>query len=225
MIGVVGLAAYNWWVLVPFQAGLLRSPNGFFSDLEVPGQPDAAIMQHLDLLAGVLLLIALLLRGSSGRKVARRAEWSWMLVFAVAGIIGERFPYTCSEGTSPTCRALEWHFQLPVHHYVHIVSGIAEFVALTVAAVLAHRRTKGDSTIEASVHRFVVVALKVGYPLLGVAYLTDRLGVFVEPIFFLAFTAMAAAVLFEPRFTRSVVEERTHGRTVRSPARHVRLWP
>src|SRR5208283_1649897 len=39
--GLVGVAAYNWWIVVPFRSGLLKSPNGFFSDLEVSGRPDA----------------------------------------------------------------------------------------------------------------------------------------------------------------------------------------
>ena len=38
-----GLLAYNWWVLVPFKPGLLRSPDEFFSNLEVTGQPYATL--------------------------------------------------------------------------------------------------------------------------------------------------------------------------------------
>ena len=78
------------------------------------------------------------------------------------------------------------------------VSGIAEFATLTVAAVIAMRRTRGDGTPEARVYCRLVKVLAVGYPLLGLVYLTDRLGTLVEPIFFLAFSAMVLAELFEP---------------------------
>jgi hypothetical protein len=40
--------------------------------------------------------------------------------------------------------------------------------------------------------------LAVSYPVLGVVYLTDRLGTFIEPIFFISFSAMLLAEVFEP---------------------------
>jgi hypothetical protein len=46
------------------------------------------------------------------------------------------------------------------------------------------------------------VALLVGYPLLAVAYLTDRFGSFVEPVFFIGFSVMIFIELFEPRRAR-----------------------
>ena len=47
----------------------------------------------------------------------------------------------------------------------------------------------------------------IGYPLLGVAYLTDRFGAFVEPIFFVCFSVMVAIELLEPRRRPSEVKE------------------
>ena len=38
----------------------------------------------------------------------------------------------------------------------------------------------------------IVKVLAVGYPFLGLVYLTDRLGTFVEPIFFIAFSVDGA---------------------------------
>jgi hypothetical protein len=175
----------------------MPSVNGFFSDLEATGRPHAALMSDADLVAGLLVVTALLLRGSTARNGVRR-EWKWMVAFALAGAIGGRYPYACAEGLSASCRQMEWHLQLPVHHYVHVVSGIAEFATLTTAAVLALRRTRHEGTVEARVYAAVVAVLVVGYPLLGLVYLTDRLGTFVEPIFFVAFSAMVLAELFEP---------------------------
>jgi hypothetical protein len=197
VVAVAGVAAYNWWVVVPFVPGLMPSVNGFFSDLEATGRPHAALMSDADLTAGILMVAALLLRGPRAGQGVRR-EWKWLVVFALAGAVGGRYPYACAEGLSATCRRLEWHLQLPVHHYVHVVSGIAEFAALTVAAVIAMRRTRGQSTIEARVYQGVVKVLAIGYPLLGLVYLTDRLGTLVEPVFFVAFSVVVLSVIFEP---------------------------
>jgi hypothetical protein len=197
VLGVGGVAFYNWWVVVPFVPGMMPSINGFFSDLEVSGRPHAGLLSDADMLAGLLMVAALLLRGSfAGHGV--RSEWKWMVAFGVAGMVGGRYPYYCSEGLSATCRHLEWRLRLPAHHYVHVVSGIAEFAFLTVAAVIAMRRTRHDGTVEARIYRGVVGTLVLAYPLLGLVYLTDRLGTFVEPIFFVVFSAMLLTEVYEP---------------------------
>jgi hypothetical protein len=194
---VGGVVAYNWWVVVPFVPGLMPSVNGFFSDLEATGRPHSGLMADADLTAGLLMIAALILRGAAGPRGVRR-EWKWMVAFAAAGAIGGRYTYACSEGLSATCRAMEWHLQLPLHHYIHVVAGVAEFAFLTTAALLAMRRTRGDGTGFARVYSAVVVTLVAGYPLLGLSYLTDRLGTLVEPIFFIAFSVMFLAEILEP---------------------------
>jgi hypothetical protein len=197
VLGVGGVVAYNWWVVVPFVPGLMPSVNGFFSDLEATGRPHADLMADADMVAGVLLVAALLLRGSRAQGGVRK-DWKWMVAFAVAGAVGGRYTYACSEGLSATCRQMEWHLQLPVHHYIHVVSGIAEFATLTTAVIIARRRTRNDGTPEARVYAWLVRTLVVGYPLLALVYLTDRLGTLVEPIFFVAFSAAVLTHLFEP---------------------------
>ena len=197
VLAVAGVVAYNWWVVVPFVPGLMPTVNGFFSDLEATGRPHAALMSDADMAAGILLAAALVLRGPAGRHGVRR-EWKWMLAFAFAGAVGGRFPYACSEGLSAACRTAEWNLQLPLHHYVHVVSGIAEFATLTVAAVIAMRRTGKDGTPESHVYSGVVKVLAVAYPILGLVYITDRFGTFVEPIFFITFSVMMLAEVFEP---------------------------
>ncbi len=197
LVGVTGVLAYNWWVVVPFVPGLMPSVNGFFSDLEASGRPHAPLMSDADLIAGVLMAAALLLRGSNASGAVRK-EWKWLMLFAIGGAVGGRYPYACSEGLSATCRTLEWHLQLPIHHYVHVVAGITEFATLTTAALIAMRRTRGQGTIEARIYSGLVKALAIGYPFLGLAYLTNRLGTLVEPVFFAAFSVMILAEVFEP---------------------------
>jgi hypothetical protein len=197
VLAVGGVVAYNWWVVVPFVPGLMPSANGFFSDLEATGRAHSGLMSDADVAAGVLMLVALFLRGSRGGQGVRR-EWKWMVAFALAGVVGGRYSYACAEGLSETCRQLEWHLELPIHHYIHVVSGIAEFATLTAAAIIAMRRTRDDATPEARIYKGLVEVLAIGYPLLGLVYLTDRLGAFVEPIFFVTFSAMVLTEVFEP---------------------------
>ena len=196
-VGIVGIAVYNWWVFVAVEGRLVTTPNELFSDLEANGQPEAAVLQHLDLAAGLLLVVALVLRGPKGPS-GRRAEWPWLVAFGASGAIGGRFAYACPEGLSATCRAAEWHLALPLHHYVHMAAGVAEFTTATVAIYLAWRRTRGQGTTEARAVEWVGRALLLAYPILGFAYLTDRLGAFVEPVFFICFSAMVIVELVEP---------------------------
>jgi hypothetical protein len=189
--------SYNWWVIVPIIPGMMPSRNGFFSDLEVAGRAHASLLLDADLLAAVLMFAALVLRGPRGPAGPRR-EWPWLLVFALAGAIGSRYPYACSEGLSAACRHLEWTGQLPWHHYIHMAAGVVEFATLTIAAFLATRRTLHTATLNARAYRAVLWTILAGYPLLGAVYITDRLGTFVEPIFFVAFSAMLLIELFEP---------------------------
>ena len=196
-VGIVGIAVYNWWVFVAVEGRLVTTPNELFSDLEANGQPEAAVLQHLDLAAGLLLVVALVLRGPKGPS-GRRADWPWLVAFATAGAVGGRFAYACPEGLSATCRAAEWRLALPLHHYVHMAAGVVEFTTATVAIYLAWRRTRGQGTTEARAVEWVGRALLLAYPVLGFAYVTDRLGAFVEPVFFICFSAMVIVELVEP---------------------------
>jgi hypothetical protein len=185
---VAAIAAYNWWVAVPYEHRL-ASVDSFFSDLEVRGAPGAALYAHLDIVAGTLFLLALCLVLPATR--ARRTEWWLFTGFAVAATAGGLFPFSCAEGADSVCRRAEWHFQLPLSHYLHMLFGIFEFAAITAAVIVARRRTSrlGAATAEATAFRWLAVIVVVGYGPLAIAYIGDRLGAFVEPVFFVAFSA------------------------------------
>lgn len=78
-----------------------------------------------------------------------------------------------------------------------MLSGVLEFATITTAVILAVRRTQGQRTGSALVYRGVLRIFYVAYPLLGLAYLTDRLGAFIEPVFFLSFTVVVITHLFQ----------------------------
>jgi hypothetical protein len=193
---LVGIALYNWWIVVAVQGRLLTNSDEFFSDLEAVGRPDANVLQNLDFIAGLTLLAALLLRGSRGPPGAR-CDMKWDGVFSIATGLGGRFAYACSEGLIASCRSAEWHLRLPAHHYVHVVVGIVEFAAATFSVYLAWQRTRTQRTAIALGVKSIGVSLLVGYPLLAVAYLSDGLGAYFEPIFFVSFSLMVAIELFE----------------------------
>ena len=195
-VGVLGLALYNWWIPVALSGRLLTTPDELFSDLEASGRPDAAFLQHLDLAAGIVLLVALSVRGPVARGL-RRNEWPWLLAFAFSGAVGGHFSYACPEGLSASCRAAEWRLALPHHHYVHVAAGIAEFVFGTVAVYLAWQRTRPKESAVTRTVRWNARMLVLAYPVLGFAYLTDHFGAFVEPIFFTCFSVMIAVELLE----------------------------
>jgi hypothetical protein len=199
---VAGLLAYNWWMLVPFKPGLMHSPSELFSNLEVTGQPYATAMQHADLSSGLLLLAAFLVAGNRTVAAAApargtRREWLAMMGFAIAGGIGGLYPEVCNDTADAVCRRMEWRFELPASQYVHIVAGIAEFTFITVALVFAVQRNRGLNTGPAMTYRVLFRGALVAYPLLGAAYLLNRLGGVMEGVFFTGFTVMVAAQIAE----------------------------
>jgi hypothetical protein len=197
-LGLTGIVLYNWWVYVIVATNLLISTDEFFSDLEVTGRPDATLFQHFDLTAGIVLFVAFLVRGPWGPN-GKRKEWRWLLLFAVAGSVGGHYAYACPEGLSAACRSAEWHLTLPLHHYLHVIAGIFEFGFMTTAVYLARKRTRDDAGWIARGVQATWITMLVGYPLLAIAYLTDRFGAIVEPLFFVCFSMMVAIELLEPR--------------------------
>jgi hypothetical protein len=195
-LGACGVLAYNWWILVPMRPGLLRSPDELFSNLEVTGHPFATLMQRADLLSGLLMLAAFAVAGS-GNVRAGRPDWLCMMIFSLAGVAGGLFPETCADGISKSCRQLEVGLRLPLVQYLHIAAGVVEFGSITAALAFAVGRTWQLRTPTARTYRGLAWAAVAAYPLLGVAYLTDRLGAIVQALFFVGFSVMVIAELLE----------------------------
>lgn len=197
LIGAVGLGAYNWWIVAPFVPNMVRSSDGFFSDLAAQGQPHAAVLQRVDTAAGLLLAVALLLRGRSDGST-RRPEWAWLLAFAAVAAIGGMFPYACTAGYDAACRRLQYDLALPVHHYIHMASGVLEFVLGTMAVWVARHGDPDGTTPSGRLGHLLLPALILAYPFLMYAYVRDSGGTLVEPVFFLIFSALVAAELSGP---------------------------
>jgi hypothetical protein len=212
-LGIAGLIAYNWWILVPLKPGLMTSPDELFSNLEISGQPYAAVMQHADVISGLLLAGAFLLAGTRGVGASRR-DWLGMLGFAIAGAAGGLFPEVCADGINALCRQQERSFELPVSQYVHMAAGIVEFAAITIGLIIAMRRTRGSQAQTARIYRGLAWGLLASYPLLGTAYLVNRLGGLMEAAFFVGFTAVIVTQLAER--TRPLARDRAAATGVRA---------
>ncbi|HEY3906179.1 MAG TPA: DUF998 domain-containing protein [Streptosporangiaceae bacterium] len=205
-----GLLAYDWWVLVPLKPGLLRSPDEFFSNLEVAGQPYATVMQHLDVLSGLLILAAFAIVSFASIRNGRR-EWLGMIVFAISGLMGGLFPQVCEDGVSVACMDAERHFQLPLTQYVHDGAGIVEFIGITLALLLAVRRTRTQRTVTARTYRALAVGAAIMYPILGLTYMINKLGAIVEGVFFAGFTVMVVVQLQERLAARRLSADHNQG--------------
>jgi hypothetical protein len=169
------------------------------------GQPYAAAMQHADLASGILVAAAFLAVGRRSVPGGLR-DWLAMLVFAAAGAIGGVFSEVCADGVSATCRRQEYHFQLPASQYLHVAAGIVEFAAITVALFLALRRTRASRARTAGSYRWLWRGALVCYPLLGLAYLVNRMGGVMEAVFFAGFTIMVITQMAER--TRTPADDR-----------------
>ncbi len=211
LLGALGVAGYNWWLVVPVRPGLLRSANELFSDLELAGQPLAWTLRGTDVLSGSLLLAAFALAGVA---VGGRTEWRSLLAFAAAGAAGGVFPQACPDTVGTACRQRELSLALPASHYMHLAAGAAEFAAITVALSCAVRRTRGDSGLIPRMYRLLAAAAVAGYPLLAVSYLAGRLDIVSEAAFFALFSAVVLAELAERTSVVSVTRSArsAHGR-------------
>src|SRR5262249_1327331 len=100
------------------------------------------------------------------------------------------FPFSCAEGTDSACRTSERHFELPAHHYAHVLLSAVEFLSATAALLVAWRRTRrpGTNPVEAPAFQWLTRIVLVGYLPLAVACFSDRLAALVEPMYFRAFS-------------------------------------
>jgi hypothetical protein len=189
-LGAAGLVLYNWWAAVAL-LGWLPSVDSLFSEVSAQGQPHDVLLQRLDVTAGVLLLGAFVARGRL-RPVRPwvTAVWVGLLVWAFGAAVGGVLTFACAPTTVAGCRYAERHLQLPLHHYLHMLTGVTEFAGAT-TAIVAARWVAGLAPLG----RALTVVLAVAYPLLGLAYLGEHLGALVEPVFFTSFSVMAAAYL------------------------------
>jgi len=175
----------------------------------VTGQPFATSMQHSDLSIRVLWCCGRVLDFGHDERAEGVAGMTAMVVFSLAGALGGVFPEICSDGANALCRSRELRFQLPAQHTAYH-RRILEFGGITLALYYAWRRTRNSTTFTARIYKGLARSAIVGYPILGVAYLVNRLGSIAEAFFFLGFTVLVLTQLQER--TDGLVARRAEGR-------------
>lgn len=192
-VAIVGATMYNWWIVAAFRH-ILPTPNMLFSDLEVEGGQYSHLFNSLDFAASALFLLALLLTGARGR----RTEWITMIWFTAFGMSGAVFHYSCAEALSAACRSAEWHFELPMTHYAHMLSGIGEFGAVILVVLMARRRHGDTPSIWRAFNRAQSDLLIFALPLIAATYLLDRWEAAIEPILLIVASSQVIKSLLEP---------------------------
>lgn len=192
-LAIVGAASYNWWVVAAFRH-VLPTPNMLFSDLEVEGGRYSHLFNSLDFAASALFLLALMITGARGR----RTEWIAMLWFSVFGMTGAIFHYSCAEALSASCRRAEWHFELPLSHYAHMLSGIFEFGAVILVVILARRRHGDVPSFWRRFNHAQADLLIFTLPLIAATYLLDRWEAAIEPLLLIVASSQVMKSLLEP---------------------------
>lgn len=192
-LAAIGSCLYNWWIVAAF-THIMPTPNMLFSDLEVQGGEYSRLFNSLDFTASALFLIALLLVGARGR----RTEWITMLWFTGFGMSGAVFHYSCAEALSASCRSAEWRFQLPMTHYLHMLSGIGEFAAVILVILMARRRNAATPGNWRAFNRAQTDLLIFALPLIAATYLLDRWEAAIEPILLVVAASQMLKSLLEP---------------------------
>lgn len=192
-LAAIGACLYNWWIVAAF-THIMPTPNMLFSDLEVQGGQYSRLFNSLDFTASALFLIALLLVGARGR----RTEWITMLWYTGFGMSGAVFHYSCAEALSASCRSAEWRFELPMTHYLHMLSGIGEFAAVILVILMARRRNAATPGIWRAFNRAQSDLLIFALPLIAATYLLDRWEAAIEPILLVVASSQMLKSLLEP---------------------------
>ena len=140
ILGLLGVVLHNWWVVI-YPLDWMPSWHALISEAEATNQPHGWLLSGLDIAVGVLVITALLLRSRVFLYRLRgvgRAVWWWAMTWAVAGLLEGVFPMACSPSSDRQCEKVEWSFRLAIHHYVHMGSGVVEYLAATFEIGRAH---------------------------------------------------------------------------------------
>lgn len=197
VLGTAALIAHNWWIVI-YPLGWMPSWNALISEAEATNQPHGWLLSGIDIAVGVTVLVVLWLRRPAWAGRTGIAVWWWSVSWAFFGTLEGIFPLACSPSTDKVCEDAEWKFGLAYHHYVHMGSGVIEYVAATFVAIAAWRTPSLGW-----LHRFgktMSIALLVAYPFIGLTFFTHRLSTISEAAFFAMFSVINGAVIwYRPR--------------------------
>lgn len=194
-LGLTGVLLHNWWIVI-YPLHWMPSWHALISEAEATDQPHGWLLSSLDIVVGVLVITALLLRSRvflSRLKGVGRAVWWWAMTWAVAGLLEGAFPMACSPSTNRSCEEVEWKFRLAVHHYVHMGSGVVEYLAATFVVIAAWRARRLGWLSRFG--KWMTISLLVAYPFIALTFFTHRWSTISEAAFFVMFSVIIGAVI------------------------------
>lgn len=193
LLGTVGVVAHNWWVVI-YPLGWMPSWHALISEAEASDQPHSRLLSNIDIVVGVLVMAGVLLVGREYRNRRGRVLWWLALAWGLFGLLEGAFPLACSPSTNLVCEEAEWRFELAYHHYVHMGSGVLEYLSANLIAILAWRMNSLGWMSRFG--RWMTIAMVVCYPFMGWTFFTHRWSTISEAMFFVMYSTTVGAVLW-----------------------------
>lgn len=192
---VMGLLLFNWWIALPAFVPASGMFDRLISDATATGAPNADLLRWIEAIGAVLLLVALFVRGPLDGNSRVRRDWWCVVGLVVFEMVGAVFVEACESGTDRECFDRELALELPWHHYLHIVAGVAEWSLAVLAALYGWRRLRG--TARGRVYAAMLVYGAVILVPLAVTFVTHRLFSAVEFTIYAAFSTIIVLVVSE----------------------------
>ena len=119
------------------------------------------------------------------------------MTWAVAGLLEGVFPMACSPSSDRQCEKVEWSFRLAIHHYVHMGSGVVEYLAATFVVIAAWRSRRLGWLSRFG--KWTTITLIAAYPFIALTFFLHRWSTISEAAFFVIFsTIIGCVVLYRP---------------------------
>lgn len=161
IIAITAAIAFNNWVLALLLNRQLLFKGGSVSELTVHGQPHAILFQSLDVIAGILFSIFVLLVGKFMSKTGKSMQVLVYggLIFGIANVVDALLSLPCSNTLDKACSipiTINWsHFNFPSHGYSSVLIAVFYFV-LPLAGIYYARAEKNQLFLKASVVTLLV---------------------------------------------------------------------
>lgn len=131
---VLAVICFNNWFLGIFFNSRLLFADGSVSEFSATGQPHSVIFRMLDIVSGILFILAtfLIAKRSKIDSIAKQLFIVMTAVLGIANMFDALFPLKCSQSSTAGCLIpvnLSFsHFQLPSHAYSSVLIALAYFL-------------------------------------------------------------------------------------------------
>jgi hypothetical protein len=166
LLALLFIGIFNDWLLQPFTSSLLNPLTSTVSELSAHGQPNAQLHQFFDILAGLVIIVALPM---IYRHVSKRHDkWGLLLVvsFGLIGLgtlIDGFLPIDCAPSVVAGCVLNDHSILNTIHLTESFITGVFTFIAPTLWWWF-HREDK--SLLSRSSYWFMILQVFLGMAVL-----------------------------------------------------------